>query len=110
MEIKGKIVKILKTETGTSQAGKSWKSQVCVIDTGAEYNNKIALKFMGDKLSLLQNLNEGDNVHAYCNVYSREYNGKYFNNIDCWRIAINNAEELEGSVDEAWQTSDDNPF
>tara|TARA_B100001094_G_scaffold140387_2_gene136056 strand:- start:11941 stop:12273 length:333 start_codon:yes stop_codon:yes gene_type:complete len=110
MEIKGKIIGILESETGTSKAGKSWESQVCVIDTGAEYNNKIALKFMGDKVSLLQNLSEGDNVHAHCNVYSREYNGRFFNNIDCWRIALSNTDDIKSSVDDAWATSDDNPF
>jgi len=110
MEIKGKIVKILKSEAGTSKAGKPWQSQSCVIDTGSEYNNEVALRFMGDNISKLKNLNEGDNVVASCNVYSRESKGRFFNNIDCWKIVLDNTEGLEDIVDEAWATSDDNPF
>ena len=107
MEVKGKIVKILKAEAGTSKAGKPWESQTCIIETGEEYNNQIALKFMSNKISLLDNLSEGDKVHAYCNVYSREYNGKFFNNIDCWRIALENSKEVSGAD---FVTTDDMPF
>ena len=107
MEVKGKIVKILKAEAGTSKAGKPWESQTCIIETGEEYNNQIALKFMGDKISLLENLSEGDKVHAYCNVYSREYNERFFNNIDCWRIALENSKEQVGAD---YTTSDNMPF
>ena len=97
MEVKGKIVKILKAESGESKAGNPWKSQSCVIDTGEEYKNLVALRFMGDHISKLKNLNEGDTVTASCNVYSREAKGRFFNNIDCWKIVLENAKQLSGS-------------
>ncbi len=79
---------------------------------------------MGDKISLLDNVNEGDDVTVSCNVYSREYNGRFYNNIDGWKISSNNAEineavndELNGRVemdrqDQGFVTSNDNdlPF
>ena len=107
MEIKGKIVKILKVESGESKAGNTWKSQSCVINTGEEYNNLVALRFMGDNISKLKNLNEGDTVTASCNVYSRESKGRFFNNIDCWKIVLENAKQLSGSD---FVTTDDVPF
>ena len=107
MEITGKIIKKLQGEAGTSKAGKSWQSQVCIIETDAEYNNIVALKFMGDKVSLLDNINEGDNVIASCNVYSREYNGRYYNNIDCWKISSGNTKKTTGAD---FVTSDEMPF
>jgi hypothetical protein len=48
---------------------------------------------MGDKISLLDNLNEGDNVIVNCNVYSREYKGRFYNNIDGWKIGLGNSKE-----------------
>ena len=62
---------------------------------------------MGDKIRLLDNLKEGDNVIANCNVYSREYKGRFYNNIDCWRIGLNNSKETAGAD---FITSDDTPF
>ena len=124
MEVKGKLIKKLQAEAGTSKAGKTWESQICIIETESDYNNQVALKFMGDKIRLLDNLKEGDNVIANCNVYSREYKGRFYNNIDCWRIGLNNSEinqavndELKGRIemdiqDQKFVTTDNNdlPF
>ena len=124
MEINGILVKKLKVEAGTSKDGKAWKSQLCIIDTNLDFKNQVAIKFMGDKISLLDNVNEGDDVTVSCNVYSREYNGRFYNNIDGWKISSNNAEineavndELNGRVemdrqDQGFVTSNDNdlPF
>lgn len=99
MEIKGIVKKIQAKESRTSKAGKTWESQVCIIETESKYNNQVALKFMGDKISLLDNLKEGDNVIADCNVYSREYKGRYYNNIDCWRIGLNSGINTDDFVE-----------
>ena len=109
MEIKGTLVKKLQTESGTSKSGKSWKKQMCIIDTETDYKNQVAITFFGDKISLLDNVNEGDNVIVGCNVYSREYNGRFFHNIDGWKVSkstsFGNDEQDQGFV-----TTDDTPF
>ena len=35
---------------------------------------------------MLNHHNEGDQVDVSFNLSSREYNGRYFHNIDAWRI------------------------
>jgi hypothetical protein len=82
MEVTGKLVKILDLEEGTSKAGKSWQKQSVVIDTGGEFNNLTAVSAFGDKVDKLNRLELGMDVTILCNVYSREYNGKYYHNID----------------------------
>ena len=82
MEVKGKLVEKLELETGTSKAGKEWQKQTVVIDTGGEFNNIIAVSAFGDKVDKMNMLEEGMTVAILCNVYSREYNGKYYHNID----------------------------
>lgn len=82
MEVTGKLVKILDLEEGTSKAGKAWQKQSIVIDNGAEFNNLIAVSAFGDKIDKLNRLELGMDVSIMCNIYSREYNGKYFHNID----------------------------
>jgi len=72
----------LDLETGTSKAGKEWQKQSIVIDTGGEFNNIIAVSAFGDKVQKMNMLEVGMTVSILCNVYSREYNGKYYHNID----------------------------
>ena len=95
MEVKGTVKTICKAESGTSKAGKEWNKQIIVIDTGADFNNEIAIQAFGDdKIKDLNKLSVGDSVLIKCNVSSREYNGKYFHNIDGWFFTKNTKEEV----------------
>mgnify|MGYP003679077257 FL=1 len=87
MEVTGKLVKILDLEEGTSKAGKSWQKQSVVIDTGGEFNNLTAVSAFGDKVDKLNRLELGMDVAILCNVYSREYQGKYYHNIDGYHFS-----------------------
>ena len=103
MEITGKVVKKLPLESGTSKAGKEWKKQTIVIDTGNEFNNLVAVSAFGDdKIKQLNKLEEDMVVAILCNVYSREYNGKYYHNIDGYHFT--NQSDRENST---MVTSDD---
>ena len=82
MEVTGKLVKKLELETGTSKAGKEWQKQSIVIDTGNDFNNEVCISAFGDKMEQMNKLEIGMEVSVLCNVYSREYNGRYFHNID----------------------------
>ena len=82
MEVTGKLVKKLELESGTSKAGKEWQKQSIVIDTGGDFNNEVCISAFGDKLKQMHKLEIGMDVSVLCNVYSREYNGRYFHNID----------------------------
>ena len=105
MEVKGKLVKKLDVESGISKSEKVWKKQTVVIDTGAEYNPEIAVTAFGDdKLKDLDKLSVGDEVMIKCNVSSREYNGRYFHNIDGYWFAKTTTETA------APVESDDLPF
>jgi len=87
LKVKGKIVKVLAIESGESKAGKEWKKQGFVIDTGAQYNPKVCFNLFGDdKIDMLKNFGEGEEVDVYFNISSREFNGKYYHNIDAWKI------------------------
>ena len=108
MEVKGKLVKILDFEQGTSKAGKGWAKQTVVIDNGGEFNNLIAVSAFGeDKIKNLNKLEIGMTVAILCNVYSREYNGKYYHNIDGYHFT-NQTDNPEVNAD--FVTSEDTPF
>ena len=87
LAIKGRIKTILDVESGTSKAGKGWRKQSFVVDTGAQYNPDVCFGVFGDeKIDMLAKFNPGAEVEVAFNVSSREYNGKYYHNIDAWKI------------------------
>ena len=92
MEVKGTVKIKLDLESGVSKSGKTWKKQTVVIDTGGEFNNEIAVSAFGEKLESMDKLKVGMEVKILCNVYSREYNGRYFHNIDGYHITIMGSE------------------
>ena len=47
-----------------------------------DFNNEMCVSAFGDKLEQMHKLEVGMEVSILCNVYSREYNGRYFHNID----------------------------
>ena len=105
MEVRGKLVKMLDLETGTSKAGKDWQKQSAVIDTGEEFNNIVCVNAFGDKVDKLNKLQEGMTVAILCNVYSREYKGRYYHNIDGYHFT----NQSDAESDE-FMTSDNTPF
>ncbi|MCF8357842.1 MAG: DUF3127 domain-containing protein [Prolixibacteraceae bacterium] len=86
MEIKGKIIQFLPVQSGTSKAGNEWSKQEFVIETGDQFPRKVCFTLFGDKISLLNGISVGDEVDVSFNIESREYNGKWFHNINAWRI------------------------
>jgi hypothetical protein len=92
IQVKGTLIQILKSETGVSKAGKEWKKQEFVIETNEQFPKKVCFTLFGDKISLIDGINEGKEVEVFFSVESRDFNGKWFHNINAWKI------ELAGST------------
>ena len=93
MEIKGKLVQKLERETGVSKTGKTWEKQSILVEqSGTDYNKEVAISFFGDKIKKIRDINEGDDVSVSVNLSSREFNGKYYHNIDGYWISKVSAE------------------
>ncbi len=87
LTITGKLLKILPVESGTSKEGKEWKKQNFVVDSYNQYNPEVCFNAFGDeKIKSLSNFKEGEEITVSFNLSSREFNGKYYHNIDAWRI------------------------
>lgn len=112
MELKGRIESKLKAETGTSKAGKEWTKQTVIINNGDQYNPNTAISFFGDdKVKMLENFKEGVEVVIGVNISSKEFNGKWYNQIDGWRIdAGDKAPNPELNKSDAEDGSGDLPF
>ena len=86
MQVKGNVIQILKPESGVSRAGKEWKKQEFVIETNEQFPKKVCFTLFGDKISLIEGFSEGTEVEVFFSVESRDFNGKWFHNINAWKI------------------------
>ncbi len=86
LSVKGKVFKVLNPESGVSRAGKEWKKQEFIIETQDQFPKKVCFTLFGDKTSLADGLTDGQEIEVSFNLESREYNGKWFHNINAWKI------------------------
>ena len=87
MIVKGKLVKMMDAESGTSKAGKEWIKRHFIINTGGEYNPEVCCQVFGkEKVDALNDFQVGQELEVSINLSSREYKGKYYHNIDAWKI------------------------
>jgi hypothetical protein len=121
LQIKGKIQQILKPESGVSRAGKDWKKQEFVLESNEQFPKKICFSILNDRLSLLEKIKQGDEVEVYFNLESRDYNGKWFHNINVWKLEKVSADQNQPDTlpeyrledippEPAGQDNDDLPF
>lgn len=84
MEISGRLFKKCPAETGEGKNG-PWKKQTFVIETVETYPKQIAFNFFNDRI-MLDSFNEGDMVKVSFDLESREYQGKWYNDIRSWKM------------------------
>jgi hypothetical protein len=90
LEIKGQVVAILPLEQGITKAGKDWQKLTIIIEfSEGNYQKKLALSATKEELiKTLQNLKQGDSITASINLESREFNGKWFNSVNVWKVVL----------------------
>jgi hypothetical protein len=81
MEVTGKIKEIFQTVEN-----KSFKKKEFVITTNEQYPQNIKFELIKDKCSLIDNYFIGDEITVHFNIRGNEYNGKYFVNLQGWKI------------------------
>lgn len=86
MEIEGKIIQKLDPQTGTSAKGE-WKKQDFIVETQEQFPKKVCIGVFNDKIPL-DSFNVGTQVKVYVNVESREFNGKWYTNVNGWKIEL----------------------
>lgn len=96
-ETKGKIVKILEPQTGSSKNGE-WKKQDIILETTEAYPKKICFSIWNDKISQLEGVEVGDEVRVMFSVASREYNNKWYSDITAYQLDNMSKKEYDSNV------------
>jgi hypothetical protein len=85
LDIKGRLVQVLPKESGEGRNGR-WEKQQFVIETMEQYPKKVCIVLWGDKISLLDGVNQGDELTVSVNIESREYNGRWYTDVRAWKL------------------------
>ncbi len=84
-ELTGKIKLI--QDPKTFDSGFTKREMVVIVEDG-RYPQEINLEFVQDKVALLDNLQPGQEVTVSFDIRGREYNGRYFNNLQGWKVEV----------------------
>ena len=115
MELEGVVYAILPIVSGVSPRG-NWSRQEIVIEfKSGEFDRKLSISFWGDKTAQLANIAVGEQVKAFFDLESREFNGKWFTTAQAWKLDrnINVAQQQAPQMEEIGPDSayeDEIPF
>ena len=115
MELQGEIIIIGQTETF---GAKGFKKRQLVIKTDSQYPQTIPVDFTQDKCSILDSYEVGQFVNVSINVQGSEWQGKYYVNLQAWKIDKGEREKSASSfmpdrqaeVPQIEEADDDLPF
>ena len=90
----GRLHKIFDTE----QKSQTFQAREFVIESPDDrYPQMIKFQLVQDKCDLIDGYSEGEDITVAFDLRGREWNGKYFTNLQAWRITRGAAGEQEGS-------------
>ena len=90
MEFEGVVFDILPAASGTSARGE-WTRQEVIFDVlDGQYTRKVVVTFF-NKENDVKSLVKGQSYTVSINIESREYNGRWYTNVNGWRVQSKSA-------------------
>ena len=81
MRITAKVRKIFELQTGTSKNGNQWKKQsLLVSQSDNSFNDELMIDMWNDSIKEVE---EGTTYDFDIIIKSKEWNGKYYTNVNC---------------------------
>jgi hypothetical protein len=80
-----------------------------VTTPDAKYPQDILFQTINDKMDVLESLGVGQQVEVSYNVRGREFNGRYYNTLDAWKIEVTGSKPSQPST-QPIELDDDLPF
>lgn len=82
MEVSGKVKVLMDTQTFAS----GFEKREFVITTQEQYPQDVKFECIKDKIAMLDSLQPGMDVTVAFNLRGNEYQGKYFVNLQAWKV------------------------
>jgi len=82
-----------------------------IVTDDAKYPQEVIFQTVNDKMDIIAPYGEGQQVTVSFNVRGREYNGKYYNTLDAWKVQGEVVPPAQSVLDNILNgTDDDLPF
>lgn len=108
-EVEGRLHKKFDTQSKTE----SFQAREFVIEIdGGGYPQFIKFQLVQDRCALVDQYEEGDTIKVHFDLRGREWNEKYFTNLNAWRIegaAAANTSAAPQTTDEGFPSATDEP-
>ena len=95
MQIVGKLIHVGEVEqVGQNAVDK----RTIAVETEEQYPQQIGIDLMKEKTTLIESNAVGRKVTVHVNLRGREYNGKYYVNLNGWKVEFNDAEPSDDNA------------
>lgn len=81
-QIEGRIHQVNDVQTFDS----GFSKREFVIETADQYPQMIKFELIKERTTLVDQYNQGDTVNVHFDIRGNEYQGKYYVNLNCWRL------------------------
>lgn len=82
-EVEGKLHKKFEVENKTS----SFQAREFVIEVpDGNYPQFVKFQLVQDRCALIDGMNEGETIKVHFDLRGREWQGKYFTNLNAWKV------------------------
>ena len=82
-QVAGKLHKVFETEQKTEK----FRAREFVIEVvDGNYPQMIKFQLTQDKCEMIDDYNDGDEINVHFNLRGREWNDRFFTNLDAWRV------------------------
>jgi single-strand DNA-binding protein len=96
-EIVGKLLRKYPTES-KSDKFQAREFVIEVVNAGSQYPEFVKFQLTQERCGLLDSYNEGTDIKVHFDLRGREWQGKYFTNLNCWRIEQGSGTEGGGNT------------
>jgi hypothetical protein len=82
LEVEGVLHKKFETENKTD----SFQAREFVIQTEGQYPQYVKFQLVQDRCGAVDPFTEGEKMKVFFDLRGREWNGKYFTNLNAWKL------------------------
>ncbi len=105
LEIEGTLAQKLPVQSGNSARG-PWAKQEFILEfPDGNFTAKACFTAWGqEKVQDLGKYQVGDKVKVSFNLKSREYNGRWYNDLQIWKIVLQSAVQIHWTAQQVWKS------
>lgn len=105
-QINGKLVKKMDME---NKSGK-FQTREFVVVTNEQYPQYVKFQLVQDRCGVIDKFNENDELTVHFDLRGREWQGKYFTNLQAWKIETGQASTALAGQDLVADKESPDPF